>query len=401
MYTTSRGRTIVKPDFVQLAGMATKDAADINEEVQSIKSTKSTRSRRSRKSDNKQEPPPKNHSKSDKKPNSTKSAQVDEKSLSLLQPAQDKPLKEVDCDGDSRLGDFDDDDVISLGSDASKMDRINNEIQSLEPSMMERYNNYKVQQGELCRLEDSELPDELEKKQVYEESMKQHKEQLKATEHREVRAKRRSKLVELREEIIVKRESAKYYEMEAQLKERRSQLERRQLIIKQRREKMEIDAMWKIQDEEWRQVHDDYNKQEANHGKTLPDEAEHAAQPIVNKGSRGKTTMKSTINPSTSHPSPTITEPQLGSPEAEIQLLQDKARMLIQKKLVNRNATSTSAQPTASSAPAREVTASPRKGVQHLRKLQLIPDSAGGDHSTEDEMETPDMEDDINNTGPR
>ena len=132
---------------------------------------------------------------------------------------------------DSRAGDFEeyeDDEQLSLGSDASKVAKLDGKIDKLAPTWTEQYNEYKCRQGYQARLEDAELPGELDNDMIYQDTKKKHQEQLKATEDREKRAVRRLELEKLREQIIEKREVAKLAESEAQLQMMKQQFERRQ-----------------------------------------------------------------------------------------------------------------------------------------------------------------------------
>ena len=113
--------------------------------------------------------------------------------------------KTQDDDLDSRTGDFDDIDTVSLGSDASKVDKINQEMEKLAPTWTEKYNEYKCQQGYQQRLEDAELRTELHRDEVYQEAITLHREQLVATTESETRAKRRLELSKL-ENKLLKRE---------------------------------------------------------------------------------------------------------------------------------------------------------------------------------------------------
>ena len=76
-----------------------------------------------------------------------------------------KKTDKLDSD-DSRKDDFTeaeeaDDDAFSLGSDKVRVIELQQKIDAAEPSMAEQYNNYKVQQGLQDRLEDAELPSDL------------------------------------------------------------------------------------------------------------------------------------------------------------------------------------------------------------------------------------------------
>ena len=79
---------------------------------------------------------------------------------------KDKNKLEVD----SRKGDFDsEEEISSLGLEEDRLRGLNSEIEDLQPTFTEKYNEYKVDQGLQDRLEDSELPSNLENKEVFEE----------------------------------------------------------------------------------------------------------------------------------------------------------------------------------------------------------------------------------------
>ena len=85
-------------------------------------------------------------------------------------------------DEDSRKGDNMDDEVISLGSDASRVERINQEMEQNAPTWTEQYNEYKCQQGYQQRLEDAELPDNLQDEEVFDQTKQLHRSQMAAME---------------------------------------------------------------------------------------------------------------------------------------------------------------------------------------------------------------------------
>ena len=103
---------------------------------------------------------------------------------------------------DSRAGDFEDEDedVISMGSDASRLMRLQADIEENEPTLIEKYNEQKGADGELDRLEDSQLPSDMDDDKVYELSKTQHLQQQEATEKRHIKAVRTLELMEIREE---------------------------------------------------------------------------------------------------------------------------------------------------------------------------------------------------------
>ena len=71
-----------------------------------------------------------------------------------------------DTDGIQQQGQSDsteDSCVVSLGSAASKLRRIEDELELNEVTLGERYGEYQIDKGNLLMLEDTEIPNELEK----------------------------------------------------------------------------------------------------------------------------------------------------------------------------------------------------------------------------------------------
>ena len=110
--------------------------------------------------------------------------------------------KQVSDSEDSRRGDFDsEEDGVSLGSEASHVKELQERIDEIEPLMALRYNEYKVDQGLQDRLEDVDLPENLEDEATYLEWKNLHEKQSKATTDRELWAQRRLELITIGDEI--------------------------------------------------------------------------------------------------------------------------------------------------------------------------------------------------------
>ena len=121
---------------------------------------------------------------------------------------------------DSRKDDFGSEEDNMEGSDTVQLVDLRHKIEACKPSMSERYNEYKVDQGLQDRLEDSELPEDLENEETYEEWKQMHEQQMKATEDRKKRAERQMELTRMREAIVQAREEAKRMEWEADMLEK-------------------------------------------------------------------------------------------------------------------------------------------------------------------------------------
>ena len=249
MYATSKGRRIVKQEYrefsnVEYMKMAGLDQGQMEQQIaegisgdgtDDKKSTKSTKSNKKVKKNKEKKGSAKEiEEQLTAGPNtrSTKSAEIKGKIPNTMTSRSDHA---GDVEVDSRKSDFDDEDVLSMGSDASKVEKLNKEIVQLEPTQMELYNQYKCDQGLQCCLEDSELPDNLLDTNKYTETLEMHKQQLLATTDREQHTTRRSEIIQLREEIIQKRERAKFHEMETDLMLRRAAIEPCQAAIDQRK----------------------------------------------------------------------------------------------------------------------------------------------------------------------
>ena len=150
---------------------------------------------------------------------------------------------------DSRAGDFEsaDEDVISMGSDRSRINQLQDELERNSVTFAEQYNEFKVTQGLQERLEDSELPDNLESQQVFEESKHMHQQQLEATTNREKRAVRTLELMKLCEEILEKREKVRRLEWSAQMEERKAQMRRNQFLLEQKEQHLQLKALEKTE----------------------------------------------------------------------------------------------------------------------------------------------------------
>ena len=145
----------------------------------------------------------------------------------------------------------------SNSSDDGRLDEIDREIEKVKPSLSENYNEYKVQQGLQERLEDAELPHNLEKGQVYDECKDLHERQFQATQDRRRCAQRRLELERIRERIIDKREQAKQDEWEADMIRRRKAMQCAQAEIDRRRRELEMEEMERKQMEEITMLQED------------------------------------------------------------------------------------------------------------------------------------------------
>ena len=134
------------------------------------------------------------------------------------------------------------------GGEEERLQDLEQQISELQPTFIECYNNYKVQEGHQERLEDSELPDELEKDEVFDETKKIHLQQKKVTIERSKRASRRLELIQMREEILAERELAEQKEWEADMivKERQLEMNRRALDWKRREKELEKEERWQM-----------------------------------------------------------------------------------------------------------------------------------------------------------
>ena len=181
--TTSHGRSIVPTDYRKLAGYDSVQDGGDGKSVKSCKSNKSNKSKASKRS--------------------KKVGQEDPRKSSQHQ----------DTELDLTVGDFDnEDEILSVGSDASRLEAIQKQIEMNLPTTGEMYNERKVEEGEQDRLEDVDLPNNLEQQDVYDEWKELHKKQLAATEDREVRSQWVLELIGIREEILEKREQIKQLE---------------------------------------------------------------------------------------------------------------------------------------------------------------------------------------------
>ena len=146
---------------------------------------------------------------------------------------------------DSRAGDFDslddqEDEILSMGSDASRLKRLEIELEKNSVTFAEKYNEMKVKEGTQVRLEDAEILENLQQDEVLEEQKTVHEQQLLATQEREERAKRTLTILNIRESIIESRERSKKLEMEAELRMKRPEIQRNQMMLDQKRQKLEM-----------------------------------------------------------------------------------------------------------------------------------------------------------------
>ena len=227
MYVSSWGRLVRRNNFREMAGIG-KQIDVRNEEEQGYKSIKSQRTTWSQST--------KNKTKSNGKWKKGKTSQ------NMAENAHEM---------DSRLKDFDDEDeVISLGSDASRIAKIDQEMEKLAPTWTKRYNEYKCKEGHQERLEDAPLPEDLDNDAVYEETLKLHQEQLVATENCTRRSKQRLELSEIRQKILDKREESQIAEAELEINAMKKQYKCRKMLLEKKKEKEDLQRLLQQQQQE-------------------------------------------------------------------------------------------------------------------------------------------------------
>ena len=142
------------------------------------------------------------------------------------------------------------------------MAELEEKIQECEPSLGERYNEYKVQQGLQDRIEDAPLPETLEDEGIYEDWKEKHVQQKKATEEREKRAKRRMELMEMRDDIVRIRERAKQLEWQAEIRIQEKALENNEMMIAKKKKEIEL----KKRQAEQARIYEELQKEEQRMG---------------------------------------------------------------------------------------------------------------------------------------
>ena len=101
----------------------------------------------------------------------------------------------------------------------------------------EQYNEFKVKQGLQDRLEDTELPDNLDEESVFNEALTQHQSQLQATSNMEARAKRTVEIIKIQQEIVQRREWVRKLEWEAEMLNKQVEIRQNQFILDQKCDK--------------------------------------------------------------------------------------------------------------------------------------------------------------------
>ena len=184
--------------------------------------------------------------------------------------ASKKFMKEVGkdksvTDVDSCKGDF--------GLDESEEDRLQSEIECLAPTLAQRYSEQKIAEGTLQRLEDSQLPEDLEDNTVFDECKKEHLEQKKASYDRECRAKRRLELIKIREEITRSKDRAVQDEWAAEVMEKQRMLDQNRWLLKKKQQELDLKYEEKRQVEEFNRLEQE-GRQMDDKGQT-PNNREH------------------------------------------------------------------------------------------------------------------------------
>ena len=387
MYATTSGRLVKKWNFKTMADKGMDKSDDEMEKIcNDNKSTKSGKSVRSTRSNSKNRKKATDLDKA--KNNGNKKATVKEVIPKKARSNAKKLTDREDDEVDSRVGDFDqeevEEDVLSMGSDASKLARIEQEISELEPSMAEKYNEFKVKQGYQVRLEDAELPENLHEDEVYDEVLKLHKEQLAATDDRQKKVLRVNELEKLRDEIVAKRENSKLIEAQRNILRQKAMYLRRKQAIENRKQQKELSKLIELQQQEWEEL--GMSDEESPQTEEIPAKT-------VHKSVKAKSQITKDWVIAHSHstgggrdaPEQTI---HRGTREIDMDALQLKAQRLVEGKMKHRKAMEQNKTTdhelrtnfTPRSTQGGGDSEFPKKGVQHLKKLELIPDTAGMDH---------------------
>ena len=224
-----RGRNVLQVDYKKIADM---DGA-VGEE-QDCKSVTSRKSRKSHKSTRSVKPD---------------AGKVRKKSETVEQ-----------SDLDSRAGDFDyeraledtgdHDEVLSMGSDAERFKKLQEQLEISKPSLGEKYSELKVQEGTQQRLEDMEILDGIVDNECFEQ-IKKHLEQAQATEERQLRVMRALEIFGIREQIIEKRMNARRLEWELQVKERQAEVKRNQWVLDKKKQEYTMQKLQQQEDSQW------------------------------------------------------------------------------------------------------------------------------------------------------
>ena len=134
-------------------------------------------------------------------------------------------------------------DALSMGSDASQIRKLDEGIEATEVTMAERYGEYKVQQGIHIRIEDMEVPENLDDEGTYNEEKQLHMQQLKASEERAARAKRRVEMLTLKDNIMSKREQSRKDEWLANRLEKERELKMNQIVLERAQQKLDMQEL--------------------------------------------------------------------------------------------------------------------------------------------------------------
>ena len=305
--------------------------------------------------------------------------------------------------GDSRYGDFDSESAKS--STEERLCDLQNEIEDLAPSAGLRYNERKVAEGFQDRLEDSELPANLEDV-LFSETKKLHIQQKDVTEERGRRAKRRLELTRLREEIVAAREQAQKDEWEAEALEKENRLKRNRWLIEKRRQELELKKQEEQQAIEMAQLNCAYHDvckgqtpREIEHGTITTqhdvqivnaDEQEAAMRALfVQKADRCVTHQQSqTMNTQGSMVEDWLSKHSSGVRETgyeeDLDELQSRACAIMADKMNNRPARQTrksaikvNAEMDSDTEESEQSELVMSRGVKHLKKLGLVPGGFG------------------------
>ena len=397
MYVSGRGRLVRRLDFkamneigMEPQGSGSETSEDLLKSV--AKSTRSTRSKVSRKS-----------SKSRRSAKGKKAVKkVKNQNITTVTNATET----AEEDTDSRIGDFDgeESDIVSLGSATSKVARIDQEMESLAPSAGELYNQYKCDIGDQERLEDADLPENLQDDTVYEETLAVHKKQLAATTEREKKSLRRVELDEMRDEIIVRRERGKKAEWEINMKANRRLIEHNERELQREREKLQVEQTLCEQALAKAQLKQQHTLLMGSSGQqvvptisgTMATKSAIKRAKSATKGTAAK--EQQTRDWVSVHSGSVTQERSAHDDNAMIDRLQHKAQRLIEQQQSSRKRAQERNKPpeqlpVITSRTKASIGSCPKPGIPHLRKLGLLPDKAGLT-VPEPEIVVDDLEDD-------
>ena len=328
---------------------------------------------------------------------------------SVAKKKSNKKGKDTDnAEMDSRAGDFDtqgeEDDILSTASDDSRMKKLQEELELNGIMLAERYSDQKIQEGSQVLLEDAPLPEGLEVMEIYHQSKKEHEEQLMAMEDRGRRVARTLELMEMREKIIDTWEQAWRMEWAAELRNKKAELKRNQMILDRKCQKMEMMELQKEEEWQWEefkllqntemgQTHKGQAKayKNLNTKNVEPPATSSRLNEVLSNTQRVNNRPGDHVADWVSHHS-MLVETTMQVPMHDIRA---RAQWLIDAKKRTRPPIDYSTECIVGATARPNLGSCPNKGIQHLKKLQLVPEKFGW-NSTEEVDEDYQEEMDVN-----